>query len=74
MGEEVLDGEELFAGVVSNAGLVVKVGEVLVLIGDAARVMWLGSESVPSGVTWLWIPSSGKSKWIPPSGTGKDGG
>ena len=68
------DGEELFTGLVSNAGLVVKAGEVPVSIGDAARVMYPGSESVPSGVMWLWIPSSGKSKQIPPSETGKDGG
>ena len=65
---------DMGAGVESNAGLVVKVGDESLLMGDLSCVMYPGSESVPSGVSWLYVLNSGKSNLIPLSGSGSCGG
>jgi hypothetical protein len=64
------DGDELWAGLVSNLGLLLKVGDELVGIRVWFCVMYLGSESVPSGVTWLWTAKSGNLRGKLPSRTG----
>jgi len=67
-------GGDMGAEVESNAGLVVKVGDELLLMGNLSHVMYPGSESIPSGVTWLYVLNLGKLNLIPLSGSGSYGG
>ena len=63
----------MWAGLVSNLGLLLKAGDELVGIGEWFLVMYPGSESVPSGVMWLWTAKSGNSRGKLPSKTGSCG-
>ena len=65
---------DMGVGVELNAGLVVKAGDKSLLMGDPSCVMYPGSESVPSGVMWLYVPNSGKLNLIPLSESGSCGG
>ena len=69
-GESVL--EMLKEGLVSK-GLVEKAGDEPVSISDASRVMYPGSESVPSGVMCVQNWNSGKSNLSPLSKSGSCG-